>query len=315
MDRFVLAVTSRASVAAASFALRLARESRARPRAVVPAEATPPPGPWDILYTVDAADPVSLAAALVTVLDDRACVAAVFDDDAAARETAGRLAARCRLPCIGAVVAARERDGVLQVTRHAAAGTRTAILGVARSPALLIVDGQSVAAESTTGASPGEPRPLAVTSTEPLLDFIDEARPGPWEMDIAEADVVVAGGRGVGPEGFAMLAELADLLGGTVAGTRVAVDAGWVPYARQVGLTGKTIAPRLYIACGISGAIHHTLGMRNSGQVIAINTDARAPIFQVATVSVVADVHDVVPKLIRELKCRAGAATPVGVAP
>ncbi|GAB4336178.1 MAG: hypothetical protein Kow0010_23930 [Dehalococcoidia bacterium] len=312
----MLAVASGGSAAAASFALRLARESRASPHAVFPAASTPPPGPWDTLLTVDTTDPVALAAALATVLDDPACLAVVFDDDAAARETAGRLAVRCGLPCIGAVVAARERDGVLQVTRHAAAGTRTAILGIARTPALLIVDGQSVATESTSAASAREPRPLPVTTTESLLEFIDESRPGPWEMDVAEADVVVAGGRGVGGrDGFAMLAELAGLLGGTVAGTRVAVDAGWVPYPRQVGLTGKTIAPRLYIACGISGAIHHTLGMRNSGQVIAINTDERAPIFQVATVSVVADVHDVVPKLIHALKARKGAATPVRVAP
>lgn len=314
MDRFVLAVTSGASTAAASFALRLARECRARPVAVVPANGAPPSGPWETLYTVDDAQPASLAAAIARLTASEDCLAVIFEDDTSATETAGRLAARSSLPCIGAVVSARERDGVLHVTRHAAGGTRTATFGILRTPALLIVDSQAIAAEAVAPGQPAKCRPLTVDSPDALFDLIDETRPGPWEMDITEADVIVAGGRGVGgPEGFAMLAELAGALGGTVAGTRVAVDAGWIPYPRQVGLTGKTVSPRLYIACGISGAIHHTLGMRNSGQVIAINTDERAPIFQVATVSVVADVRDVVPKLIQALRSRTRAA--VGATP
>lgn len=316
MDRYVLAVNSGPSAAAAALALRLARETHARPVAISPADERPPSGAWDAIYTVARPEPPAIAAALDAFVSQPMCLAVTFDDDPIAREAAGRLAIRHNLPCIGSVVAARERDGVLQVTRHAAGGTRTAILGVAHLPALLIVDGQSIAAEALAATPGAEPRPLAVPAADRLLALIEETRPGPWEMDVTEADVVVAGGRGVGSrEGFDMLAELAGLLGGTVAGTRVAVDAGWVPYARQVGLTGKTVSPRLYIACGVSGAIHHTLGMRNSAHVIAINTDQRAPIFQIATVGVVADVHDVVPKLIQALKGRRPAAVPAGAAP
>ncbi|MBE7518109.1 MAG: electron transfer flavoprotein subunit alpha/FixB family protein [Thermoflexaceae bacterium] len=124
-------------------------------------------------------------------------------------------------------------------------------------------------------------------------------------MDVTEADVVVAGGRGVGgPEGFERLAELATLLGGSVGASRVAVDLGWAPYARQVGLTGKSVSPRLYIACGISGAIHHTLGMRDSSFIVAINSDARAPIFKIANVSIVGDLNEILPALITGLKAR-----------
>jgi electron transfer flavoprotein alpha subunit len=122
-------------------------------------------------------------------------------------------------------------------------------------------------------------------------------------MDLLDADVVVAGGRGMGgPEGFALIEELAGLLGGTVGASRVAVDAGWAPSARQVGLTGKTVSPRLYIACGISGAPHHLLGMRDSSLIVAINSDPRAPIFTIAHVSVVGDVHRVIPELIASLR-------------
>lgn len=125
-------------------------------------------------------------------------------------------------------------------------------------------------------------------------------------VDLAEARVVVAGGRGAGGErGFALLRELADLLGGQMAGTRVAAEAGWIPVERQVGQTGQSVRPELYIACGISGAIQHRAGMMNSRFIVAVNTDPRAPIFQVADWGIVGDMHDVIPEMlsqIRELK-------------
>jgi electron transfer flavoprotein alpha subunit len=133
-----------------------------------------------------------------------------------------------------------------------------------------------------------------------VLEVIKEKKKG---GDLSEAQVIVAGGRGVGDaKGFDRLRELADVMDGQVAGTRVTVEQGWIPAENQVGQTGRTVRPDIYIACGISGAVQHRAGMMNSRYIIAINTDPRAPIFQVADWGIKADLHDVVPEMTRQLK-------------
>lgn len=123
------------------------------------------------------------------------------------------------------------------------------------------------------------------------------------KIDITEADILVSGGRGVGSrEGFELLKELADALGGVVTGSRATVDSGWIDRAYQVGQTGKTVRPKLYIACGISGAIQHLAGMQESEFIIAINKDEAAPIMTVADLAVVGDLHKVIPELIKEVR-------------
>ena len=138
-----------------------------------------------------------------------------------------------------------------------------------------------------------------------MLEQAHEESEGP---SIEDADVIVAGGRGLGdPENFSLLEDLAKALGGAVAATRAVVDAGWYPYAAQVGQTGKTVSPRLYIAAGISGAIQHKVGMQGSNVIVAINKDPNAPIFEYADLGVVGDLHEIVPKLTELVRQRKAA--------
>jgi electron transfer flavoprotein alpha subunit/NAD-dependent dihydropyrimidine dehydrogenase PreA subunit len=136
-----------------------------------------------------------------------------------------------------------------------------------------------------------------------ILEFIQVAE----TVNLMDAEVIISGGRGVGgPENFAVIRELANVLGGAVGASRAAVDAGWIPYEHQVGQTGRTVRPKIYVACGISGSIQHQAGMKTSDIIVAINKDPEAPIFKIATYGIVADLFQTVPMMTQEFKKRLG---------
>jgi electron transfer flavoprotein alpha subunit len=205
---------------------------------------------------------------------------------------------------------------LLEQTRPAYGGNIMAtILCEERRPQMATVRPRVMAMPDRDPARAGEIVREALSMAEDeiavkLVEYLPEAKQED-QVRLEDAHVIVAGGRGLGgASGFAMLQELADLLHGVVAASRAAVDSGWMPHILQVGQTGKTVRPKLYFACGISGAIQHLVGMQTSDVIVAINRDPSAPIFQMANYGIVGDVYRVVPALITALRQRLDASAP-----
>ncbi len=163
---------------------------------------------------------------------------------------------------------------------------------------------------SSGGSAPVESVTVEFSPWSTKAKMVQRGEQRGADVDIEGADILVAGGRGLGkPEGFEQLEELAGAFGGNsaVAATRAVVDAGWYPYAAQIGQTGKTVAPKLYLAAGISGAIQHKVGMQSSENIVAINKDSNAPIFEFSDLGIVGDLNKIVPKLIEAVKAKKGS--------
>jgi electron transfer flavoprotein alpha subunit len=263
---------------------------------------------YDVGDVGDVLPGVPVSAALAALIQggnapDAIFFAATYDG----RDIAGRLSAKLDKPVLTNVTGLVASDGGLS-SQHPAFGGNLIVTAhfTGDGPGLFVIRAKSFAPEPSGGAAAAvtaAPVPdVAATNTAKVVERHVEERSGP-KLD--EAAVVVSGGRGLGEaSNYALIEELAKLLHGAAGASRAIVDAGWVPYSHQVGQTGKTVKPTVYIACGISGATQHLVGMKGSKNIVAINKDREAPIFSVADLGIVGDVHKVLPALIEALKAK-----------
>lgn len=273
---------------------------------------------------LDAQDPARAAAVLERLVRSGTPRFVLFGATRLGNELAARLAARLDVGLLSRCTRIEiGPDGQLRGERSVYAGRATAALaGLGRSPTLAtVLPGVLAASRGTFACSPAVqevPIPSRLACVAPPLRVEGAWQVSPWEMDLEEAETIVAGGLGLATRAdFEMLAELAGVLGGAVGASRPVVDAGVVPYHRQVGISGRIVRPRLYVACAISGSVHHVAGMKGSGAVIAINSDPYAPIFEVADLAIVGDAREIVPALLAKLRgsdaLDAHAAQPAGI--
>jgi electron transfer flavoprotein alpha subunit len=258
------------------------------------------------IFQMDAGDQLAAPAAaraLESLINEHQPEIVLFGMETTDRDTAGRLSARLDRPVLANATDV-SNDGAVTVTNEILGGAKQVVSAFEGDGVALVVT-----RPKAFTAEPGGSGSAAITAVDtPETGIIAtvterhvEESEGP---DLEAAAIVVAGGRGVGAEKFSTMDDLAHVLGAAVGASRAVVDAGWVPYSYQIGQTGKTVKPDVYIACGISGAMQHVVGMKDSGTIIAINKDEEAPIFGIADLGIVGDVHIVVPALIEALKAR-----------
>lgn len=221
------------------------------------------------------------------------------------RDVAGRLAARLGVGVLSNASDVRLTGDGVETDHEIFGGTQVATASMSGAPHIVLARPKAFTAESAGGSAPSvetlELPDVAAAEAKVTASHVEE-REGP---QLGDAAVVVSGGRGLGSaEAYELVEKLAKPLSAATGATRAIVDAGWVPYAKQVGQTGKTVKPAIYIAAGISGAMQHLVGMKDAGTIIAINKDPDAPIFSVADLGIVGDVHKVLPQLIEALESR-----------
>lgn len=247
------------------------------------------------------------AGILAQVAEQHQPAAIFLGATAMGKDLAPKLAARLRAAVIqDCVKLDMESDGSLVATRPVYGGKLRAVVKTT-SPVCQVATLRPNVFQARTPdpaiKAPVESFNVPATPERPFATVREIQQTAVGKVELTEASVIVSGGRGLkGPEHFALIEELAGALGAAVGASRAAVDAGWKPHSYQVGLTGKTVSPQLYIACGISGAIQHQAGMSSARTIVAINNNPNAPIFKLATYGIVGDLFEIVPLLTKEIK-------------
>jgi electron transfer flavoprotein alpha subunit len=245
---------------------------------------------------------------MAKVMQDNDFDYALFGGGLLGFEIGAGLTARLNAGVTMEVTQVNVQDGKLVAERPILQDSQIADVGYVETPGIII--GRLNAFDTNEGDGTAEVEDVQVElsewSTKARMVTRGEQRGA--DVNIEDAKILVGGGRGLGKkENFDLAEQLADSMGGAVAATRAVVDAGWYPYAAQIGQTGKTVAPNLYLALGISGAIQHKVGMQNSENILAINKDQNAPIFEFSDLGVVGDLHKIVPKLTEAIKAKKGS--------
>ena len=265
-------------------------------------------GAAEVLLATDASfaryEPAGYVAAVVAAIGRVKPAVVIFSASSMGRDLAPRVAARLGVGLAADCVALAIEGGRLLATRPVFAGKATQTVGFHKSPALVSLRPKVFAAAAGNGAA-ATVTPLSIaydaTAARGRVREVKAAAGG--KLDLTEAEIIVSGGRGLkGPENFHLIEDLAAALGATVGASRAVVDAGWRSHSDQVGQTGKTVSPKLYVAVGISGAIQHLAGMSSSRCIVAINKHPEAPIFKIADYGIVGDAFEVVPALTEAVK-------------
>jgi electron transfer flavoprotein alpha subunit len=242
---------------------------------------------------------------LTNLAQERNPAVLLFGASTRGRDLAAWVAADLDAGLIADGIGLEVSDGTVKVTRPVYAGKLLAAVHVTGGTQLISLRSRAFAPAESTGGSGDAEWVNAAVAEDDIAAKITGFESSEGQVSLTDATIIVSGGRGVGgPEGFAPVQALADVLGGAMGASRAAVDAGWIPYDHQVGQTGKTVSPDLYIAAGISGAIQHQAGMRTSKIIVAINKDPDAPIFKLASYGIVNDLFKVLPALTEEFQKR-----------
>jgi electron transfer flavoprotein alpha subunit len=244
---------------------------------------------------------------MAKVMTDNDFSYALFGGGLLGFEIGAGLTARLNAGVTMEVTQVNVQDGKLVAERPILQDSQIADVGYVEEPGIIIGRLNAFDENESGGTAEVEDVQVELSEWSTKAKMVTRGEQRGADVNIEDADILVGGGRGLGKkENFELAEQLADSMGGAVAATRAVVDAGWYPYAAQIGQTGKTVAPNLYLALGISGAIQHKVGMQSSENILAINKDQNAPIFEFCDLGVVGDLHKIVPKLTEAIKAKKG---------